>query len=537
MSDTRQYHLGLTLKLRDSNQELTLSTLRELAQNNFNTDKIQPVRINQDNIPAAGFYLSGLLRENGYDTILSNKWDDADLQKIASENPLAVCLSSTMILNTASLREILNQIRKHFPDTTIIVGGVFVWKCYQFYLMNEKQRLVADDSSPLLFQPGTSDIKADIFVVSPHGKESLLLVLREIENGHKAGFSYIPNLAFPDYSKGFLFTERKNEEVDYNTDFTRWDLIDELPGQIPFRTSIGCPWRCRYCDFYQVYPRVFLRSKESLGAELHMIRERLGDKPSIIHATDDNVFINAKRVTEVSEAIISSGLQRWIGFMRASSVNKKNINIIRRSGLLLSIIGVESGDKGQLERMNKSQKLEDVKNGIELLDNQGITVVMTFIVGFPGETGETISNTANFLNNLNIGTASSNYQIYPLVISPFSDLAKADFRQKWNITGLLDKWSHYTMNSDEAVEYGYDLFRQVTKVPYHYSTERTFYNREAFSDAQRKILFTLRQQLTLEKLRQGNWEGILPLLKAISDTLGFPPFEVNEGFGKEIILR
>ncbi len=164
---------------------------------------------------------------------------------------------------------------------------------------------------------------------------------------------------------------------------------------------------------------------------------------------------------------------------------------------MMAIIGVESGDEGQLTRMNKKQKLGDVKKGVELLDQHGITVMMTYIVGYPGETGQTIENTARFMNEMKIGHASSSYQLFPLYISPFSDLMKEEFRREWNLKGVYDNWSHFTMDYPGSISAGYELFRKTIHVPYHYSQERTWYNREKFSYEVRRDLFGLRRDLTL----------------------------------------
>ena len=526
-----QYHLDLVLKHKFSGRELTLATLQELVQTGFNTNTLQPGHHREESIPAAGFYLSGLLRANGYDTHLSDKYDDNTLDQIAQNDPIAVCLSTTMVLSTNSLRRLIRQIRKHLPKTCIIVGGVFVWKSYQAYRLSKDY----EGHTDLLFQPDSLDIDADAYVVAPHGRDSLLEVLDKISSPGPLEPEDIPNLAFPT-ATGFSFTKRVSEHIDYNKDITRWDLLDQLPGQIPVRTSVGCPFRCRYCDFYQLYPNIFLRSKESLVYELKLINAKLAGRPAIIHATDDNVFINTKHVNDVTSAIIESGIQRWIGFMRASSINESNIEQIKKSGLLMSIIGVESGDQGQLERMNKAQKLPRVKRGIELLDRRGITVMMTFIVGYPGETTETIYNTANFINSLDIGLASSSYQLYPLVISPFSDLATKKYRDQWGIQGVLDQWSHYTMDSGQARQAGYDLFRQVTNVPYHYSQERTFYNREVFTDEQRSNLFRLRHRLTSGYIDNHSESDIHSVLVEISRNLNRGSADTGISIPEGIVL-
>jgi radical SAM superfamily enzyme YgiQ (UPF0313 family) len=536
MVDVTQYHLDLTLKLKGSNRELTLATLYELMQGGFRYDLLPAIPSKRDMMPAAGFYLTGLLRELGYQTVTTHQCSDTELRRLAAEDPFAICLSTTMILSTESLKQLVLEIRRHMPGIPLIAGGVFVWKSYQFFASHQDQLTHMDDINPLLFNVPGTDIPADIYVAAPHGREPLIQILDILFQGKKSGFSHIPNLALPLPDGSFHFTERKTEQVDYDRDFTHWDLLDDLPEQIPVRTSVGCPFRCRYCDFYQLYPQIFIRSKESLMTEIRLIRQRIGSRPFILHPTDDNVFINSRRVREVTEAFVESGIKQWIGFMRASSVNESNIEVIKRSGLLISLLGIESGDRGQLRRMDKSQDLEAVRRGIEILDQNGITALMTFIVGFPGETRETIEQTASFLNSLQIGLASSSYLLFPLIISPFSDLARKEFRDQWKITGYVDQWSHYTMNSGETPGYGYDLFKQVTQVPYHYTEERTYYNRQLFNDDQRLQLFHLRQQLTIAFMEEAGWEKIHDLFNQMSKVMGFSLPDIPSGFRNELIF-
>lgn len=537
MFDEKQYHMDFNLRLKKDNRELTLGVLHELAKNEYQPQMVaKQENTRAETIPSAGYYLTGLLRANGYDTILGSECDNEFLSRISSADPFAICISSTMIVDNEFLKKIVRQIRQFLPEAFIIVGGVFVYK--SFYTLLEMQNTNADvshNASWMLFNSSGSEMDVDIFIVAPDGTQTLLMVLKELERGQKAQFEHIPNLAIADHKRGFTFTPSQNEEIDYNKDFTRWDLVDKLPMWIPIRTSIGCPFRCRFCNFYRLFPKIFLRSKESLLLELHTLRKQAGGKSKIIHVTDDNAFMNEKRVEDVCEAFIEAKIS-WVGFMRASSINPENINLIKRSGLIGSLVGVESGDAAQLKRMNKNQTLEETRQGIELLDHNGITVLMTFVVGFPGETAATIENTANFINSLSIGSSSSNYQLYPLSIFPLSDLAKPDFRKKWKITGYMGSWSHYTMNSRETIEYGYNLFKQIPHVPYNYSEESNFFNSRLFTYTQRQTLFHLRQRLTVQLIERSPWERIAATLVDISQTMGFSQRYVNEKFRHELVV-
>jgi anaerobic magnesium-protoporphyrin IX monomethyl ester cyclase len=531
--DTRQFNLDFTLKLTRNDRELTLAAFYELANEQFKTEHVSRGFDYGEDIPAAGFYLEGLLHQNGYDTILTNKYDTDTIKALAEEDPFAVCISTTMIIATDSLLDLLLSVRTAMPRTHIIAGGVFIWKNYLQFRKHLDSPHLYPLQSWMLFHPDHAGMAADILVVAPHGKSSLLEVLKELEKGRGASFEHIPNLCIPG-DKGLNFTNREEELVDYDEDYTRWDLIDEIPEKIPFRTSIGCPYRCRFCDFCQLYPRIFLRSKKSLLQELNLVKNRLGQNPAVIHVSDDNVFITKKRVFEVCDAIADSGLRHWIGFMRGGEYSDDEMAAIERSGLMMGKIGVESGDQGQLGRMNKRQKIENVKRGIEQLDAHGISVLMTFVVGFPGETKQTLRNTADFLNSLSLENLSAGYQLYPLVIFPLSELADPSARNQWKIEGLMEKWSHYTMNSEDTLAASYDLFREVIHVPYSYSEESFFFNRGMFTLATRKSLFQLRQQLTIQLIEKATWEQIEPILKNMAQLMEISADSIAESLRQEL---
>jgi hypothetical protein len=122
------------------------------------------------------------------------------------------------------------------------------------------------------------------------------------------------------------------------------------------------------------------------------------------------------------------------------------------------------------------------------------------------------------------------------MISPFSDLALTEYRRKWQIEGIRERWSHYTMNYEESLEYSYKLFRQVSRVPYHYMEERTFFNQREFSEQQRLRLFQLRHQLTLAFIDQLPVNHIRKILIDISRELQHPVASIGDEFINEISI-
>jgi radical SAM superfamily enzyme YgiQ (UPF0313 family) len=532
--DRHQVHPDFMLRLKNNNRELTLAALFELASKGFIPEQVSRGYDYQEIVPSAGYYLEGLVHQQGYEAVLTNKYDAESLRILADTDPFAVLVSTTMIVATDSLLALFSSIRSMMPDTHIIAGGVFVWKNYLLYLDHLRDPLQFPLHPSLLFHPDHAGMDADVLIAAPHGRSSLVEVLGSLGKGKRSSFEEVPNLALP-RKTSFLFTKREEELVDYNEDYTRWDLLNEMPDKIPLRTSIGCPYRCNFCDFYRLFPTVFIRTGESLSRELKLVKERLGRTPGIIHVSDDNVFINKKRVQDVCTAIIGSGIKNWIGFMRAGEYSEAEMDLMVRSGLMLGLIGVESGDRGQLERMNKHQDIEKVKRGVEQFDAHGISTLMTFVVGFPGEDPGTLGNTIDFMNSLSLTNLLATYRLFTLFVEPLSNLNQPSLRARWKLEGSLGEWSHYTMNSDELMKASFHLFKGVTNVPYHYDEESNFFNRAKFKYTVRKSLMQLRQQLTVKLIENESWDQIEPILIHMAQLMNIPAGRTGEQLRHEIM--
>jgi p-methyltransferase len=77
---------------------------------------------------------------------------------------------------------------------------------------------------------------------------------------------------------------------------------------------------------------------------------------------------------------------RWISFFRCSNADEEAIDLMRESGCVGALLGIESGDQKILKYMNKSATLERYKWGMERLHQRGIATFASLICGFPGET-------------------------------------------------------------------------------------------------------------------------------------------------------
>ncbi len=524
-----------TVAFRDG-KDFSIRNIHELIKNRYDVSSLPAAdTFYQGDASAAGYYLTGILRASGYDTYLVAVPDDSSLQKLAAQSPDCICLSTTMLMSRSGLGDLVQSIRKYMPGVPVIAGGMYVWKSYVWHNHQDEYEKT-DLTDHFLFPSNFRELGVDAFIVSSHGIGILSDILKRYGSTAKPDLTDVPNLALPIGGDGeYKFTQRVDENINVDDIGTRWDLIDDIPTRVPIRTSVGCPYRCEYCDFHSLKTGMVARSKESLLEELKILRGVIRERHPMIAMlsfTDDNVFLNSRRVTEICGIVKESKINKyWGGFVRADRINESNIDLIKSSGFYAAMVGVESGDIGQLERMSKKCDVNEVKRGIELLDEKGISTLMTLLVGFPGENESTIDNTVDYLNSIKQTNGFFSYQMYPFFIFPLSNVNKPHRRAEWNVTGMASEWSHYTINHTQVPGLMDQLFRGLETIPYYYYFESWQFLRRL--DMEKKAqLYRLRNKITTDLRDNRPWEDVALRLKRMGEVLGLetgePPLSLRE---------
>lgn len=445
--------------------------------------------------PMAGYYLESFLKLRGYDARTVFEWTpDTGLAGALDPEPLAVLFSTTFVPHRALLEECLAALRAEIDDLPLVVGGPLIWKhkiemerCAgtvgdaaaasrkRNRLLGESlvqglKRFGVDPLAENLFGPEPSGAMKDvIFVGSEFGEHTLLRVLEEIAGGASGpgGLGHVPNLLLP-VRGGWHVTKSEPEPIDLERDFTRWDLIDSPPTIIPMRTSVGCPYRCTFCDFIELHAGVKMRSPESILEEIRTLK-KCGR--GFVNFVDDNIFLSKKRVDHLSRTLIEGEANvLWGGLFRVDRVDEDNIEQLKQSGCTFGLCGIESGDPGVLKLMQKGCEQEEIYRGIEMCSQAGIHTSLTFICGFPSETPETIENTIGFINRLtSTGKATPCYQVYPYYLLSATAADDPGLRERHDLKGRGVDWVHATMSYQDVVErWAPHIFTSVDSIPYEY---------------------------------------------------------------------
>jgi len=158
-------------------------------------------------------------------------------------------------------------------------------------------------------------------------------------------------------------------------------------------TSRGCPFDCKFC--FKVSRGVRMRSAQNVVKELVYLAE-LGI--TNIDFLDDLFTSKKSRCIEICRLIRDAGLKLDLKVRsRVDCIDDELLSEMRKAGVRTVVYGIESGSQTILDAMNKRTTVEKNREAIRRTKKAGLRCYADLFVGFPGETPETIAQTAQFL--------------------------------------------------------------------------------------------------------------------------------------------
>ena len=166
-------------------------------------------------------------------------------------------------------------------------------------------------------------------------------------------------------------------------------------------TSRGCPARCTFCANYVTGRAYRWRSPENVVAELLTLRRKFG----LAHVPfwDDAFTARRPRLEALCDAILAepelSGMT-WTCITPGNMVLPKDLERMRRAGCVAINFGIESGDRSILRAIRKGQTPERVIAAVQAAKAAGMTTIVNFMFGFPGEGPKELANTRALMTQL-----------------------------------------------------------------------------------------------------------------------------------------
>lgn len=379
-------------------------------------------------------------RELTFDYINSFQLEkDKLIDILLSKEVLTIVITTTFYTHYLPIFEILSTIRQYNQTSKIIIGGPFIEKLLHY---NQK-------TANIYFKK----MNADFYVVSSQGEETLVNIINCLKD--KGDVSKLNNIYYRQ-DNNFIWTSEKCENNNLEYNMVNWQLFkDDLPSLANVRSAISCPFKCGFCGFPERAGKHYTVSVKALENELNTLKDT---NVKSVYFIDDTFNVPQQRFKEILRMIIKNRYPfKWNSFLRCQFVDRETLDLMAESGCEGVNLGLESGNQQQLKNMNKKVTVDLYRKGLQLLSEYDFIKLATFIIGYPGETEQSVKDTELFIKECELD--------YIAILTWFCDPITPIYRDgaRYNLNGSNFDWSHSTMDSETAIDHVYKLFQRLNK--------------------------------------------------------------------------
>lgn len=325
-------------------------------------------------------YIAAILRNKGNEVMLTSaRWKMVDYDKIRAFKP-DIAGIPVYERTKQAVYEISQKLKQLLPDIYVCIGGT-----QPTYNGEEMMK-----EAPFID-----------FAIKGEGELAMreLVSCLEQEQDIKA----IRGLIF---REGDRIISNTLQPVIGNLDglpFPARDIIVENKLNVAqISTSRGCTGRCSFCSSQLFWKKWRGREVNNIVDEIEDLATKYGIKMfSFIDSSFEDPGIRSGRISRIAEEIIRRNLHihYFIDVKADFHIDGSSalIELLKRSGLITVMIGIESGNDDDLKLYNKKATLADNQKTIELFRNTGVIVKCGFINFNPYSSFESLRKNIDFL--------------------------------------------------------------------------------------------------------------------------------------------
>ncbi|MCO5141701.1 MAG: B12-binding domain-containing radical SAM protein [Oligoflexia bacterium] len=417
---------------------------------------VQPKIPDGNYLPNLGIMtLSALLIKNGYHVKIFDENLSTDIKKeICAFDPFAIGLTCvTAALHSAST--ICQELKKQKPNIVTIVGGPHLSALPKETITNHKE-----------FDYG----------IQGEAEKSLLTLLKSLISNDKL-YHLIPGLVYRTEKQNVISNRAEqfleNKELD-ELPFPAWHLLpmEEIFSKVthglfsrgkrimPIMTSRGCPNYCGFCC------RVMGFKFRTMSLDRILLEiQWLFDKFQIdeVYFEDDTFTQDPTRAHEILDGLIALKLPLKVKFangLRADKVDRELLIKMKQAGVYWVGFGIESGSHHTQKLMRKFLDLNLAAKNVQLAKSLGFKTGSNCIIGYPGETKESIRESVNYFFKLPLDS----FAVVTCVPFPGTTAWQECVKNNW-----------LTERAKEYKNYWFEIFKvsPLIETPYLSSKELT----------------------------------------------------------------
>ena len=161
----------------------------------------------------------------------------------------------------------------------------------------------------------------------------------------------------------------------------------------------GCPFQCSFCFKQPSDKTVRFRNPQLVVDEIEQIIAQYQIQE--IDLVSDTLTINRSFIQAFCEELIRRKMKiSWIAPTRADCVDLDLLKLMKQAGCRNLRFGIESGSSVILKRMHKETNQDTIFQAFQWAKEVGIETFAYFIIGYLGETEETIQETLDFIDKI-----------------------------------------------------------------------------------------------------------------------------------------
>ncbi len=368
---------------------------------------VKPNNLSDHIQPSLGLgYLAQQIRRDHdvdiFDCIRENT-TPAQLGKIIEATQPDVVGVQCYTFDIPNTKKILRVVRNISPEITTVVGGA--------HMSSDARHAMIDFGADLDFGFGGE------------GELAFPVFLSALEKRNKA-FADVPGLVWRDGDRINTNPQVLVDDLDAlglpALDLIRPDTYPESQHGAfyeqfpisPIITTRGCPYSCTFCSAPIISGKKLRHHSVEYVRELMLVLyHRYGIRE--FHIVDDNFTMDIEYAKSVMRMIIALDLGVSLAMpngIRMDWLDDELLELMKAAGVYVVSIAVESGNDRILKAMKKSTTVAKIRENVARIRRHDLDIAAFFIVGFPGETRETIRDTVRL--SLELDLLRANYFTY-----------------------------------------------------------------------------------------------------------------------------
>lgn len=348
-----------------------------------------------------------------------------------------VFLSSTMLRDLSEVEALVRRLRR--PQGRLVVGGALAGAILPSFeglegvdvlAVGDGERLVPALCAWLRAGEGVETLRPPLGgSVETRGPTTVLRA------GAPPGLS-LDAYPTPDWARSARDRRRRYRTVHYES-------------------ARGCPYRCGFCNYPYLFDDRKFRTRSAARIADDWERHARETGAEHVNCLDSLFTMPRARLVELCEELVRRDLRLgWTCYARADDLADADVvRLMRRAGARLVHVGIESGDQGQLDRMDKRCTVAANARALDNCRREGVTTFATLVIGYPGETEETLGETHRFLRRTPPDfhfLAVFNARIEGVPVLREESRARFGLATETNPRTTAPYWRHDTMDCVEA---------------------------------------------------------------------------------------